>query len=94
VEVISEGKGMGVTSKPVQELFYRMLTKLGGEIHILNDISIADIKAAGGDLLAEGINRMRQGKVKIAPGYDGEYGKVKLFSDKERDSATEQLTLF
>ncbi|MCX5682038.1 MAG: endonuclease Q family protein, partial [Candidatus Omnitrophica bacterium] len=61
VEVISEGKGMGVTSKPVQELFYRMLNKLGGEINILNDVPIAAIKVAGGDLLAEGINRMRQG---------------------------------
>jgi uncharacterized protein (TIGR00375 family) len=94
VEIISEGKGLGVTSKPVQELFYKMLNKVGGEIHILNDVSIADIKKSGGDFLAEGIKRMREGKVKIAPGYDGEYGKVKLFSDKERNAAPDQLTLF
>lgn len=86
VEIIAEGKGVGVTANPVQELFYKMLNKLGGEINILNDVPIADIKSAGGDLLAEGINRMRQGKIKIAPGYDGEYGTVTLFSDKERSA--------
>lgn len=84
IEVISEGKDLGVTANPVQELFYKMLTNLGGEINILNDIPVAAIKKIGGELIAEGIKRMREGKVKIAPGYDGEYGMITLFSDKER----------
>ena len=93
-EVIAESKGSGVTAKPVQELFHRLLTKLGSEIYILSDAAIADIKAVAGDLLAEGINRMRKGKVSIAPGYDGEYGEITLFSDKERATQKDQLTLF
>jgi uncharacterized protein (TIGR00375 family) len=91
-EVIAESKGVGVTAKPVQELFHRLLTKLGSEIHILNDAEISDIKAVAGDLLAEGVNRMRKGKVSIAPGYDGEYGIISLFSDQERENATKQIT--
>jgi len=92
--IISEGKGLGPTSKPVQELFHRMLAKLGSELNILNDMPLDAIKAVGGELLAEGISRMRQGKVSIAPGYDGEYGTIKLFSDKERKTQKDQLTLF
>ncbi|MFA6379093.1 MAG: endonuclease Q family protein [Candidatus Omnitrophota bacterium] len=92
--IISEGKGMGPTSKPVQELFYRMLSKLGNELSILNDIPSEAIKKTGGDLLAEGIRRMRVGEVTIAPGYDGEYGVISLFSDKERKAEKDQLTLF
>ncbi len=93
-EIIAEAKGLGPASKAVQEIFYKMLHKLGGEIQILNDAKLSDIKAVGGDLLAEGIKRMRDGKVKIAPGYDGEYGTITLFSDKEREAAPDQLVLF
>ncbi len=94
-EVIAESKGVGVTAKPVQELYHRMLSKLGGEINILSEVPLSEIKATAGDLLAEGIKRMREGKVTIAPGYDGEYGIISLFSDKERAATKkDQLTLF
>jgi len=92
--IIAEGKGLGATSKPVQELFYRMLSKLGNEIGILNNVPLTAIEEIGGALLAEGIRRMREGKISIAAGYDGEYGKIKLFSDKERKAEKDQLTLF
>ena len=94
VEVVAEARGMGPSSKAVQEIFHKMLNKLGGEISILRDCPIKDIQACVGDVVAEGVRRMREGKVNIAPGYDGEYGIVKLFSDDERSKLTKQLTLF
>ncbi len=94
VEVISEAKKVGPASKAVTGVFYHMLDKLGSEIHILQDAPISDIQSITGELVAEGIRRMRKGEVKIAPGYDGEYGKVNLFSPEERESFTKQLTLF
>ena len=45
-------------------------------------------------MIAEGISRMRQGKVEIAAGYDGEYGIIKIFSAKERKQIDQQLALF
>ena len=35
-----------------------------------------------GDLLARGVSRMRAGEVFITPGYDGEYGVIRLFEDE------------
>lgn len=93
-QVIAQARGSGTTAKPVQELYHRMLAKLGGEINILSDVPLPEIKATAGDLLAEGIKRMREGKVSIAPGYDGEYGTITLFSDKERKAEKNQLPLF
>jgi len=94
VEVIAEAKGFGPASKAVQEVFYHLLNRLGSELHILRDAPIAEIQEVAGDVVSVGIKRMREGKVQIAPGYDGEYGTVKLFSDKERQSLTKQMTLF
>jgi len=95
-EVIGEAKGVGAASQSVEKVFIEMLGKLGNEMFILRECSISDIKKVAGALIAEGIERMRQGKVKIAAGYDGEYGKINIFSDSERGALQEQgqMTLF
>jgi len=36
--------------------------------------------------VVEAIKRVREGKLFIEPGYDGIYGKVKIFNNKERKS--------
>ena len=93
-ELIAEAKDVGPSSKQVQEIFMNMLAKLGSEFHILMDVPVEVIKGSAGDIVAEGIARMRQGKVEIAAGYDGEFGTIKIFSDKERQRIDRQLALF
>ena len=43
--------------------------------------------------IAEGIIKVRKGEVHIEPGYDGEYGKIKIFSAEERENVSKQATL-
>jgi uncharacterized protein (TIGR00375 family) len=93
-EIIAEVRGVGPGSNAVQEGYLKMLNKLGNEIHILQDVPLKDIAAIGGPLLAEGIELMRKGKVKISAGYDGEYGKIHLFDAEDRRAAAGQLSLF
>lgn len=45
------------------------------------DTPIEDIGKAGNPQIAEAISRMRKGEVHIAPGFDGEYGKIKIFEE-------------
>lgn len=97
-EVIAEAKGVGPSSKQVDITYQAMLAKLGSEFHILQDVSLADIETVAGQRIAEGIRRVRSGKVNIAAGYDGEYGTIHLFGDEDDSSKPssdeKQLALF
>ncbi len=93
-EMIAEAKDMGTASNAVQAAYMKTLEKLGNEFYVLLDCPIKDIQRAAGDVLAEGINRMRQGKVEIAAGYDGEFGTIKIFDSGEREHIEKQLALF
>ena len=89
-EIISEAVGVGPNSKKVQGLYFEILNKLGNEMHILLDCSIREIEKNAGVLIAEAVDRMRKGQVNIAPGYDGEFGTIKIFSDEEREKAQQK----
>ena len=86
VELIAEVNGAGVKTKGVAGTYHRLLAELGNEFSILMDVPIADMEAHGGRLLATAIQRMREGCVTIAPGYDGEYGAVRVLSQEDRQS--------
>jgi DNA helicase-2/ATP-dependent DNA helicase PcrA len=57
------------------------------------DAPLDDIERAGTPLIREAVARMREGRVHIAPGYDGEYGKVRIFEEVERKKFNGQMKL-
>jgi uncharacterized protein (TIGR00375 family) len=93
-EIIAESRGVGKASKKVGELYFEMLRRLGPELKILLDFPLKEIQTVAGDVVAEAVRRMRAGKVSIAPGYDGEFGTVKIFDGDERKDIEGQLELF
>ena len=94
VELIAEVRGAGVNTKGVTEAYHQLLAGLGNEFEILMNVPIAAIEENAGGLLALAIQRMREGSVTIAPGYDGEYGTVRLLSQEDRQSHASQTSLF
>jgi len=84
-EIIADAMGIGPNTKGVNTVFMNMLQHLGNETHILREASLEEIKKVAGSLIAEGIRRVRAGDVTIAAGYDGEFGTVKIFTEKERE---------
>lgn len=93
-EVIGASTGHSPASVKVQKQYEDMMKKLGPEFHILRDIPVEEIRSHSGYLISEGIRRLREGKVDLNPGYDGEYGTVKLFDQLEIDNLDGQLCLF
>ncbi len=93
-EIIAEALGLGVQSKRVVSKYEELVKALGGEFFILLDKSEEEIKSATEPVIAEAIKRMREGSLKIAPGYDGEYGQIQIFTEEERASLKTQSSLF
>jgi DNA helicase-2/ATP-dependent DNA helicase PcrA len=92
-EVLGELYGVGAGSRRVQQEYWKLLGKLGPEMTILRETPLEEIAAAGGAQLAQGIDRMRRGQVDAEPGYDGEYGVIRVFSAKAIGDAAPQLAL-
>jgi uncharacterized protein (TIGR00375 family) len=93
-EVIAEALGVTVTTKRVEENYNNLIKQLGSELDILLNIDIKTIKQTALPEIAEGIHRVREGNLIIEPGYDGVYGKVRIFSKGEQKSLSNQTTLF
>jgi PHP family Zn ribbon phosphoesterase len=83
-EILGEALGVGAGSKSVQEEYARLLSALGNEFNILLDVPVGDIERVASPMAAEAVRRVRLGLVTIKPGYDGEYGRVKIFEERER----------
>jgi uncharacterized protein (TIGR00375 family) len=93
-EIIAEVLKVGVNSKAVDKEYQSLLQKLGSEFKILMDVPLKDIEQASSSLIMDAISRVRKGDVYIAPGYDGEYGKIKIFEAVERKKIKGQSMLF
>jgi len=79
-EIIAETIKVGISSKAVNTVYQKLLHELGNEFSILMDTPFTDIEKAGSPLLSHAISQMRKGNVNIAPGFDGEFGKIKILS--------------
>ncbi len=94
VDVLSEILLVGPQSKRVQRAYQSLLSKFGNETSILNDIEVKELENSGNPLLPEAIERMRSGRMNLIPGYDGEFGKISIFTKEERNRLLGQRSMF
>jgi len=93
-ELLAEIAGSGPGSKAVSALYARIITAFGSEYRFLLDVPVEDIARSQGALLAEAVRRMREGRIDPRPGYDGEFGVIRVFDDAELTRLRGQDELF
>jgi len=81
-EIIADSLGTTTASKKVFPIYEKLIKNLENEFNILLESSKEDIEKNSLPEVAEGIIKVRNGEVSIKPGYDGVYGKVKIFDKK------------
>jgi PHP family Zn ribbon phosphoesterase len=94
-EVLAEVFETGAGSRKVRKEYLRLIERGGSEFRILMDLPEKEMRTFMEDRLVEGIRRIRQGLIRVRPGYDGVYGQVKIFEKEavsEKSSA--QMSLF
>ncbi len=74
---------MGESSKAVQAAYEQALAKVGSELFILDQAPPEELRRLGSPVLADAIERMREGRVIRDAGYDGEYGVIRVFQPGE-----------
>lgn len=92
-EIISKAIGVGVNSKAVTKEYMKLVSSLGNELKILQDVDIEEIKNIGPSRIAEGVESVRKKTITINPGYDGEYGTIMLFENDEKKETGLQMDL-
>lgn len=94
-EIIAEAKAKPKGSVAVEREYHSLVTRFGSELTLLLRLSKEELLRGLPPRTVEGILRVRQGKVSIKAGFDGEYGQISIF-DKEQDSTAgeKQLSLF
>ncbi|MFW5888615.1 MAG: endonuclease Q family protein [Patescibacteria group bacterium] len=83
-KIIAEAFGVkSANSQKVLTEYENLIKNVGDEISVLKDIDPERLKEAAHPAIAEGIKRMRDMDLTVEPGFDGQYGHVKIFDPAE-----------
>jgi len=82
-ELAGEVLGVGPKTGKARTLLGALAARFGSQLTILRDVPAEDLRRISPGL-AEAVTRMRQGKVARQAGFDGQFGRITVFSDEER----------
>jgi len=91
-EIIGEALGLGVDTQAVKTEYDRLTNSFGSEFEVLLKTPAEELGRASSSRIGEAIVRMREGKVKVLPGYDGLFGEIRIF--EEGEVKPDQMSLF
>jgi DNA helicase-2/ATP-dependent DNA helicase PcrA len=77
-ELVAGVTGVGPTSKTVRRTIDAMVELLGPELPMLERLPLEAIDKAGFPAVAEAIGKVRRGEVVRDPGFDGQYGSIRV----------------
>lgn len=92
-EIIAEALSSTVASMRVKDLYDKLCFTFGSELNVLLRAESADIQNQVDEKVAQAIERVRKGEIELTPGFDGQYGVVKIWKDvvlpKEKDTVSQ-----
>jgi uncharacterized protein (TIGR00375 family) len=95
-EIIALIKQKGIASKTVAAEYQRAIGIFGNEFHILLDADKASLHRHLSEGMAKAVLDIREGNVRVEPGYDGVYGTIGLLDAESHigSSAANSKELF
>jgi len=93
LEILSETLNAGVSSQKVINEYNNLTDSLGSEMEILLRRKGKEIEQIAGQRISEAIAKMRSGNIIIKPGFDGQFGRIQIFGQLEKQKK-KQMSLF
>jgi len=93
-EIISDAMNTESMSKKGEVDYNNLISKFGNELNVLIDAKEEDLERITLPQIAQGIVKVREGKVEKTPGYDGEYGKIRIVKNGASEESLLQQKLF
>lgn len=90
LEILAEALSSTTASQKVRKTYDLLIETYGSEITVLLKTDILPLEKLVGRRIAAGIKKVRNGDISIMPGFDGEYGKVKIWPGSTLDSSVEE----
>jgi len=78
------------STQQVWSIYNRLVGKFGDEYSVLIDASREALSEVVDAKIAEAIVNVREGRVKVRPGYDGVYGQLIIFDESTREKVFSQ----
>ncbi len=92
-EIIANALGArDVFGKSVWQEYNKLLKRFPSELHILLEATKNEVSSISGERVADAVLRVREGRIKFRPGYDGLYGRPLIF--EEETARSEQAMQF
>lgn len=80
-EIIAAAMGRGTGTQGVLREYHKLVAEFGNEFAILLETPEEELARLTDPRVAEGVMRARAGRVRVLPGYDGEYGEIRIFEE-------------
>lgn len=93
-EIVAEALGVGRDTAVVRNEYLKLCRQYGSEFEVLLNVPAAELKNTAPEKVAAAVDKARRGEIIINPGYDGEFGQVRIFAEDPDRSQQEQLGLF
>ena len=94
MEIISDVMRVGVSSKAVSDIYFKLINTFNNEFKVLLGVDYNDLEKVTDSKIAQAIINVREGRVKIDPGFDGKFGKISVDKTKAKETKDEQVKLF
>lgn len=82
-EILAKIMNTAVSSKKVWAEYSRMIEAFKNEFNILLNVPVEKLRKITTEKITEAIIKNRKGKIKVRPGFDGQYGKTIIETEKQ-----------